>query len=155
MPERAFPEPTEEDEDLALEVMRLSDRTNLRGLPDGDQRCGTCHFRDAPDQAISYCWHADLGIMVAGSWLCDRWTPMEAADDAATPQQRQTASALYAATVETQQWVDHPVGGEQCGTCLYYLNPDDTVSYCWHPRLQVAVGFDHHCRWWAPIPGQA
>lgn len=155
MPERAFPEPTAEDEDLALEVMQLANRTNLRGRPDGKQRCGTCHFRQDPDQAISYCWHAELGIMVAGSWVCDRWTPPGTTEDATTRAQQRTASTLHAATVEAQHWEDQPRGDEKCSTCLYYLNPDDTVSYCWHPRLQVAVGFDHHCRWWAPIPGQA
>jgi hypothetical protein len=29
---------------------------------------------------------------------------------------------------------------EKCGGRLYYLNPDDDISYCWHPQLRILVG---------------
>ncbi len=33
-----------------------------------------------------------------------------------------------------------PNGDERCDNCLFYLNPDDKLSYCWHPRLRILVG---------------
>ena len=33
-------------------------------------------------------------------------------------------------------------GKETCGNCLYYLNADDDLSYCWHPQLRILVGID-------------
>ena len=47
----------------------------------------------------------------------------------------------------------HPYeGGEHCGNCLYYLNPDDDISYCWHPQLRILVGGQWWCQWWEAIP---
>jgi hypothetical protein len=46
----------------------------------------------------------------------------------------------------------HPYGEEQCENCLYYLNPDDDISYCWHPQLRVLVGAQWWCQWWEAIP---
>ena len=43
--------------------------------------------------------------------------------------------------------------GERCGNCLYYLNADDSISYCWHPQLRVLVGAQWWCQWWEAIPG--
>jgi len=37
-----------------------------------------------------------------------------------------------------------PYGDERCDNCLYYLNPDDKLSYCWHPKLRILVGGN----WW-------
>lgn len=147
------PEPTEKDEELALDFIRIKDETNLRGTPEGDQRCDNCHWYHDTGQAISYCWHDKLEIMVGGSWWCDRWEEIGKPDDEESPEQKRTAMELYFDKVEDQQWVDQPKFGEQCNTCLYYLNPDDSVSYCWHPKLQVGVGFDHWCQWWEEIPG--
>lgn len=42
--------------------------------------------------------------------------------------------------------------GEKCGNCLYYLDVDDDISYCWHPQLRVLVGFEWWCQWWEAIP---
>jgi hypothetical protein len=42
-------------------------------------------------------------------------------------------------------------GKEKCGNCLYYLNTDDDISYCWHPTLRILVGFEWWCQWWEPI----
>lgn len=44
-----------------------------------------------------------------------------------------------------------PYGEEKCGNCLYYLNTDDSISYCWHPQLRVLVGFEWWCQWWEKI----
>jgi hypothetical protein len=41
---------------------------------------------------------------------------------------------------------------EKCDTCLYYLNPDDLISYCWHPQLRILVGAEWWCQWWDAIP---
>jgi hypothetical protein len=43
----------------------------------------------------------------------------------------------------------HPYqGNERCQGCLYYLNADDDVSYCWHPQLRILVGGEWWCQWW-------
>jgi hypothetical protein len=44
-----------------------------------------------------------------------------------------------------------PQGEERCDNCLYYLNPDDDISYCWHQQLRVLVGGEWWCQWWEPI----
>jgi hypothetical protein len=41
-----------------------------------------------------------------------------------------------------------PNGDERCDNCLYYLNPDDELSYCWHPKLRILVGRVWWCQWW-------
>ncbi|MBY0275074.1 hypothetical protein K2Z84_07025 [Candidatus Binatia bacterium] len=41
-----------------------------------------------------------------------------------------------------------PSGTEQCDNCLYYLNPDEKMSYCWHPKLRILVGANWWCQWW-------
>ncbi len=46
----------------------------------------------------------------------------------------------------------HAYQGEQCDNCLYYLNPDDDLSYCWHPKLRILVGAQWWCQWYEPIP---
>ena len=43
-------------------------------------------------------------------------------------------------------------GTERCRNCLYYLNPDDDLSYCWHPQLRILVGAEWWCQWWEAIP---
>jgi hypothetical protein len=45
-----------------------------------------------------------------------------------------------------------PYGEEKCGNCLYYLNPDDSITYCWHPQLRILVGAEWWCQWWEKIP---
>ena len=41
-----------------------------------------------------------------------------------------------------------PNGNERCDNCLYYLNPDAELSYCWHPKLRILVGGEWWCQWW-------
>ena len=45
-----------------------------------------------------------------------------------------------------------PYGDEKCDNCLYYLNPDDDISYCWHQQLRILVGAEWWCQWWEKIP---
>src|SRR5262245_30042205 len=45
-----------------------------------------------------------------------------------------------------------PYGEEQCSNCLYYLNPDEKISYCWHSKLRILVGDQWWCQWWEAIP---
>ena len=49
----------------------------------------------------------------------------------------------------------HPHGDERCKNCLYYLDVDDPISYCWHPKLRVLVGQDWYCQWWEEILAEA
>ena len=44
-----------------------------------------------------------------------------------------------------------PNGEERCDNCLYYSNPDDKISYCWHPKLRILVGGPWWCQWWEKI----
>lgn len=44
-----------------------------------------------------------------------------------------------------------PSGEEKCDKCLYYLNPDDSISYCWHSQLRILVGGEWWCQWWEPV----
>jgi len=46
----------------------------------------------------------------------------------------------------------HPYGDERCKNCLYYLDVDESISYCWHPKLRILVGEDWWCQWWEEIP---
>jgi len=46
----------------------------------------------------------------------------------------------------------HANGDEKCGNCLYMLDPDADLSYCWHPQLRVLVGSEWWCQWWEAIP---
>lgn len=145
-------QPTEKDEKLALEFMRIKDETNLKGRPEGEQRCDNCHYYANPEQGISYCWHPKLEIMVGKQWWCDRWEEIGEPEEEMGDDDRQTNMKLRFTLVEDNQWVPEPKFGEQCNTCRYYLNPDESVSYCWHSKLQVAVGEDHWCTWYEEIP---
>ena len=48
-----------------------------------------------------------------------------------------------------------PYGEERCGNCLYFMNPDDKIAYCWHPKLRILVGDPWWCQWWEAIPSDA
>jgi len=45
-----------------------------------------------------------------------------------------------------------PNGEERCANCLFYLNPDEDLTYCWHPKLRILVGGAWWCQWWEAIP---
>jgi hypothetical protein len=44
-----------------------------------------------------------------------------------------------------------PNGEERCDNCLYYMNADQKISYCWHPKLRILVGASWWCQWWEKI----
>jgi hypothetical protein len=44
-----------------------------------------------------------------------------------------------------------PSGDEQCSNCLYYIEPEKPISYCWHPKLRILVGDEWWCQWWEKI----
>jgi hypothetical protein len=44
-----------------------------------------------------------------------------------------------------------PNDTERCDNCLYYMNPDEKISYCWHPKLRILVGASWWCQWWEKI----
>ena len=41
-----------------------------------------------------------------------------------------------------------PNGDERCDNCLYYIEPEQKISYCWHPKLRILVGGQWWCQWW-------
>lgn len=45
-----------------------------------------------------------------------------------------------------------PYQDEKCLNCLYYLDTDKDVAYCWHPKLRILVGGEWWCQWWEEIP---
>ena len=47
-----------------------------------------------------------------------------------------------------------PYGDEKCSNCLYYLDPDAKLAYCWHSKLRILVGADWWCQWWEAIPDE-
>ena len=72
------------------------------------------------------------------------------------------------AEIDSQKWLEwkdlmdrailrpHPLkefGREySCDNCLFYLDPDAELSYCWHPTLRILVGGNWWCQWWEEIP---
>ena len=46
-----------------------------------------------------------------------------------------------------------PNGEERCDNCLYYIEPDKKISYCFHPKLRILVGGDWWCQWWEKQEG--
>jgi hypothetical protein len=46
----------------------------------------------------------------------------------------------------------NPFQDERCNNCLFYLDADAGLSYCWHPKLRVLVGNDWWCQWWEQLP---
>lgn len=45
----------------------------------------------------------------------------------------------------------HPYQDERCDNCLYYLDTDKDIAYCWHPQLRILVGGQWWCQWWEEI----
>lgn len=62
--------------------------------------------------------------------------------------------ADHKAAIELRHFIDdnqlkgQPYYGEDCKSCHYYLNPDENLSYCWHPKVRIAVGGPWWCQWW-------
>ena len=37
------------------------------------------------------------------------------------------------------------------GQFYLYLDTDEKIAYCWHPKLRILVGTDWWCQWWEKI----
>ena len=78
------PEPKEIDSQKWLEWKDLMDRAILRAYPLEEfgrvYRCDNCLFYLDPDADLSYCWHPNLRILVGGSWWCQWWEEIPAAE---------------------------------------------------------------------------
>ena len=44
-----------------------------------------------------------------------------------------------------------PNGDERCSNCLFYVNPDEELTYCWHPKIRILVGGSWWCQWWEAL----
>jgi hypothetical protein len=40
-----------------------------------------------------------------------------------------------------------PEYDDMCRGCLYYLEPDQSFSYCWQPKLRILVGAEWWCHY--------
>jgi hypothetical protein len=56
---------------------------------------------------------------------------------------QQAQRALKISALQTE-----PSDGDRCGTCLYFLEPDSPLAFCWHEKLQILVGEDWWCHYW-------
>lgn len=147
-----LPQPTEQDEVLAMEFIRVKDDTALRGSPEGDERCDNCHFYADPTEEISYCWHDKLEVLAGRDWWCDRWEAIGASTEQMTADHAAASKDLQRTVVEDNLLAADPKYDQQCDECMFYLNPDDSVSYCWHPRVRIGVGARWWCQWWEEGP---
>ena len=43
------------------------------------------------------------------------------------------------------------VNDERCDNCLYYMDTDKKLAYCWHPKLRILVGAKWWCQWWEKV----
>ena len=41
-----------------------------------------------------------------------------------------------------------PSDGDSCRSCLYYLERDSELAFCWHEKLQILVGATWWCHYW-------
>ena len=61
--------------------------------------------------------------------------------------------------LELQHFIDravlrgHPSGKEKCQNCLYYLDTDSDLTYCWHPQLRI-LALARHDAGLAPGPSE-
>ena len=58
----------------AQRVVRIS---ALRGQPLDDDRCGACLYYLTPGDALAFCWHEKLQVLVGESWWCHFWEMRE------------------------------------------------------------------------------
>ena len=49
----------------------------LKGEPYGDEKCDNCLYYLNTAEAISYCWHPKLRILVGAEWWCQWWEKIE------------------------------------------------------------------------------
>jgi hypothetical protein len=55
------------------ELQGLVRRAQLRGSPNGDQRCDNCRFYVGEYKKIAYCNEPRLEILVGDDWWCQWW----------------------------------------------------------------------------------
>jgi hypothetical protein len=67
-------EPQEVDEQRYAELRIVADDAMLRSRAPGDERCDTCRYYLEASADLSYCWHPNLRILVAGDWWCQWWS---------------------------------------------------------------------------------
>jgi hypothetical protein len=41
-----------------------------------------------------------------------------------------------------------PLEGDSCANCLYYLEPDKDLAFCWQEKLQMLVSRHWWCHHW-------
>jgi hypothetical protein len=75
-------DPTEQDAEEAIRLQRIVDATGLRGDRDasrpGDdlaRRCSGCRYYLNPSDALAYCWHPELRVLVGAAWRCQHHDP--------------------------------------------------------------------------------
>lgn len=76
------------------------------------------------------------------------------ADDLPKPEPKEIDEKLaleLAHLAENAVLKGKPYGDEKCGNCLYYLNSDANIAYCWHPKLRILVGTEWWCQWWENV----
>jgi hypothetical protein len=44
-----------------------------------------------------------------------------------------------------------PLDDDSCANCLYYLEPGEQLSFCWHDKLQINVAASWWCHFWEMI----
>jgi hypothetical protein len=55
------------------DLQGLIRRAQLRGAPNGDQRCDNCRFYVGEYKKIAYCNEPRLEILVGDDWWCQWW----------------------------------------------------------------------------------
>jgi hypothetical protein len=78
-------DPTEQDEQEAIRLQRIVDTTGLRADGGGDGvsrtadgqevRCSSCRYYLNPRDALAYCWHPQLQLLVGAGWRCQHHDP--------------------------------------------------------------------------------
>jgi hypothetical protein len=77
-------DPTEQDEQEAIRLQRIVDTTGLRAdggsaaslTADGQAvRCSSCRYYLNPRDALAYCWHPQLQLLVGAGWRCEHHDP--------------------------------------------------------------------------------
>jgi hypothetical protein len=75
-------DPTELDEEEAIRLQRIVDAAGLGAgsgaAPEHDgqeERCTSCRYYLNPGDALAYCWHPELRVLVGADWRCQHHDP--------------------------------------------------------------------------------
>ena len=44
-----------------------------------------------------------------------------------------------------------PMEGDSCANCYYYLEPGESLAFCWQEKLQILVGAEWWCHYWEAV----